>query len=467
MIMETPVLEKKAYPFGWHDIINPVNKPQKGLSDKIIAQISALKNEPRWMRDFRLNAFRIFKKKPLPSWGPDLSGINFDEIYYYLKPTAGKAKRWEDVPKAIRQTYQKLGILEAEQKYLAGIETQFDSEVIYGRVRKIVEDSGIIFTDTDTAVKKYPELVRQYFSKIVTPEDNKFAALNSAVWSGGSFIYVPRGVKVSMPLQAYFRINANRIGQFERTLIIAEEGSWISYIEGCTSPIYSADSLHAAVVEIIVKRGARVRYTTIQNWSRNVHNLVTKRARVEEEGTMEWVDCNLGSKVTMKYPSCYLVGRRAKGEILSLAFAGEGQVIDSGGKIVHLAPETTGTIISKGISKDGGQSSYRGLVKIIRGAKNSKSKVKCDALILDEKSRADTYPHIQIDENEVEATHEAVTGRLNEDQLFYLQSRGLDMAQAESLLVNGFIEPVAKELPMEYAVELNRLIGLEMTESVG
>jgi len=458
---------KSEYQYGWQDKIRPVFRSRKGLSAEVVKEISYLKKEPAWMTDFRVKSYEAFLARSMPSWGPNLSEINFADVYYYLKPTEKKVRSWEEVPETIRNTYEKLGIPEAERKYLAGVEAQFDSEMVYGQVRREIEKKGVIFVDMDTAVKKHPELVRQYFSTIVPKNDNKFAALNSAVWSGGSFIYVPKNVRVDLPLQAYFRINAQRMGQFERTLIIADEGSFVHYVEGCTSPVYTTDSLHAAVVEIIVKKGARVRYTTIQNWSKNVYNLVTKRAKVEEEGVMEWLDCNLGSKITMKYPSCFLFGRRARGDVLSLAFASRGQIIDSGGKIIHLAPETSGTIISKSLSKNGGHSSYRGLVFIQKGAVGAKSKVKCDALILDKDSRADTFPHIKIQENQVEATHEAVTGRLNEDQLFYLQSRGLDEATASSLLVNGFIEPIAKELPMEYAVELNRLVQLEMEGSVG
>ncbi len=460
-------LNKAPYQFGWREKVPYLFRARKGLSPEVVEKISSLKDEPLWIRDFRLSALRHFTDRPLPNFGPDLGEIDFQDIYYYLKPAPKKARRWEDVPLAIRQTYEKLGIPEAERKYLAGVEAQFDSEMIYGRIREEISKKGVVFLDTDSGLKEYPSLFRQYFGKIVPPNDNKFAALNSAVWSGGSFIYVPKGVKIELPLQAYFRINAERMGQFERTLIIADEGSQISYVEGCTSPIYSSDSLHAAVVEIFVKKGARVRYTTIQNWSKNVYNLVTKRALVEEEGTMEWIDCNLGSKVTMKYPSCILAGRKAKGEVLSMAFAGKGQVLDTGGKMIHLAPETSGMIISRGISRDGGSSSYRGLVKIVKGARFARSRVRCDALILDEQSEAHTYPHIQIKEDQVEASHEATTGKLNEDQLFYLESRGLSEAQAETLLVNGFIEPIIKELPMEYAVEMNRLLELEMEGSVG
>lgn len=439
----------------------------KGLSEKIVRRISEIKNEPLWMMEFRLNAYKIFQEKKMPSFGPSLSEIDFNDIYYYLKPAKEKVKRWEDVPRNIRETYEKLGVPTAERRYLAGVEAQFDSEMIYGRVKEEIEKKGVIFCDTDTAVKKYPDLLKQYFGTIIKPNDNKFAALNSCVWSGGSFLYLPKGVRVDFPLQAYFRINAKNLGQFERTLIIADEGSFVHYVEGCSSPVYSDEALHAGVVEIIVKKGARVRYTTIQNWSKNVFNLVTKRANVLEEGVMEWVDCNLGSCVTMKYPSCVLARRGAKGTLLSMAMVGKDQVIDSGGKMIHVAPETSGTIITKSISKDGGSASYRGLVLIQKGARGSKSKVKCDALILDEKSSANTYPHIKILEKDVEATHEAVTGKLNEEQLFYLQSRGISRADAEGLLINGFIEPMVKELPIEYAVEMNRLIKLEMEGKVG
>lgn len=439
----------------------------KGLSEKIVRQISEIKNEPLWMMEFRLNAYKIFQEKKMPSFGPSLSEIDFNDIYYYLKPAKEKVKRWEDVPRNIRETYEKLGVPTAERRYLAGVEAQFDSEMIYGRVKKEIEKKGVIFCDMDTAVSKYSHLVKEYFGTVIKTNDNKFAALNSCVWSGGSFLYVPKGVRVDFPLQAYFRINAKNLGQFERTLIIADEGSFVHYVEGCSSPVYSDEALHAGVVEIIVKKGARVRYTTIQNWSKNVFNLVTKRARVLEEGIMEWVDCNLGSGVTMKYPACVLAGRGAKGTLLSMAMVGKDQVIDSGGKMIHVAPETSGTIITKSISKDGGSASYRGLVLIQKGARGSKSKVKCDALILDEKSSANTYPHIKILEKDVEATHEAVTGKLNEEQLFYLQSRGISRADAEGLLINGFIEPMVKELPIEYAVEMNRLIKLEMEGKVG
>lgn len=446
---------------------NFAHKAAKGLSQEVVREISWLKKEPQWMLDFRLRGLDIFNRRVLPTWGADLSSIDFDDIYYYLKPSQTGARSWEEVPEDIRKTYEKIGIPQAEKEFLAGVSAQYESEVVYGSLLKSLSDQGVIFMSMDEALKSYPEVVKEYFGTLIPPADNKFAALNSAVWSGGSFLYVPKNVSIDLPLQAYFRINSPKMGQFERTLIIADEGSQAHYTEGCTAPIYSTDSLHAAVVEIFVKRGARFQYTTVQNWSKNVYNLVTKRAKVEEEGTMHWTDANLGSKITMKYPSCLLVGRGAGGEVLSLNFAGRGQILDTGGKMMHLAPQTSGTIRSKSLSKDGGHSSYRGLVFIRKGAKESKSKVSCDSLILDENSRADTFPHIKVEENQVEATHEAVTGKLNEDQLFYLQSRGLDRTAAEALLINGFVEPVVKELPMEYAVELNRLIKLEMEGAVG
>ena len=464
---QTNKIPDNSYQYGFHDKEQYVYKAKKGLSEDIVKEITSLKNEPEWMRAYRLKALKIFNDKPLPTWGGDLSTIHFDDIYYYIKPTDKTVSSWKELPNEIKRTYDKIGIPKAERKYLAGVKAQYESEVVYGSLIKTLRDKGVLFLSMDQGLIQYPDLVKQYFSTVVPIADNKFSALNSSVWSGGSFIYVPKGVKVDLPLQAYFRINAANMGQFERTLIIADEGSFVHYVEGCTAPIYSSDSLHSAVVEIIVKRGARVRYTTIQNWSKNVYNLVTKRAKVFEEGIMEWVDCNLGSKLTMKYPSCFLMGRKARGDILSMAFAGSGQIIDSGGKMIHLAPETSGTIISKSLSKNGGKASYRGLVRIKKGAIGAKSKVKCDALILDNKSSADTYPHIEIMENDVEATHEAVTGKLNEEQIFYLMSRGIKREEAEALLVNGFIEPLAKELPMEYAIELNRLIGMEMEGSVG
>ncbi len=458
---------KTDYKYGFHKPENAVFKTPKGLSRDVVESISYHKNEPEWMREFRLNAHMMFEQKMMPSWGADLSGIDFENLYYYVSPSDKKSRSWDDVPKDIRDTYDKIGIPEAEKKFLAGVGAQYDSEVIYHNLRKEWENQGVIFVDMDTALQKYPDIVRQYFGTVIPPSDNKFAALNSAVWSGGSFVYVPAGVQVTIPLQAYFRINAANMGQFERTLIIAEEGSYVHYVEGCTAPIYSTDSLHAAVVEIIVKKGARVRYTTIQNWSNNVYNLVTKRMLVHEEGFGEWIDGNLGSKATMKYPSVILAGKGARGEVLSLAFAGKGQHQDAGGKAIHLAPYTTSTITSKSVSMHGGRSSYRGMVKIVNGARGSKSFVRCDALLLDELSRSDTYPVNIVNEQDVTLGHEASVSKIGEQQLFYLMSRGLDEAQATSLIVNGFIEPIVKELPLEYAVELNRLISLSMEGSVG
>lgn len=455
------------YKYGFHKPEFSVFKTPRGLSREVVEAISHFKNEPDWMRQFRLNSLMTFEQKMIPSWGADLSGINFDNLYYYISPTEKKFNDWEDVPQDIKDTYDKIGIPQAERKFLAGVGAQYDSEVIYHNLKKEWEDQGVIFVDTDTAVQKYPDVVRQYFGTIIPAADNKFAALNSAVWSGGSFVYVPAGVHVTIPLQAYFRINAANMGQFERTLIIAEEGSYVHYVEGCTAPIYTTDSLHSAVVEIIVKKGARVRYTTIQNWSSNVYNLVTKRMLVEEEGFGEWIDGNIGSKATMKYPSVILAGKGAKGEVLSLAFAGKGQHQDTGGKAIHLAPYTTSTITAKSVSMSGGRSSYRGMVKIINGAKGSKSFVRCDALLLDELSRSDTYPTNIVNEEDVTLGHEASVSKIGEQQLFYLMSRGLSEAQATSLVVNGFIEPIVKELPLEYAVELNRLINLSMEGSVG
>lgn len=455
------------YQFGFHDTLKPFYSTAKGLSESIVNEISYMKKEPDWMREKRLMALKLYYAKQLPMWGGDLTRLNFDEIYYYVKPVDKQGRTWDDVPAEIKNTFDKIGIPEAEKKFLAGVGAQYDSEVIYHSISKMLEKKGVIFVDSDTAVQKYPDIVKKYFGTIIPAADNKFAALNTAVWSGGSFIYVPPNVRIELPLQAYFRINAKNMGQFERTLIIADEGSYVHYVEGCTAPIFTTDSLHSAVVEIVVKKGARVRYTTIQNWSKNVYNLVTKRMFVEEEGFGEWIDGNLGSQLTMKYPSVYLKGRKARGEILSLAFAGEGQHQDAGGKAVHLAPETSSVITSKSVSKDGGRTSYRGLLKVAKGAKNSKSTVRCDALILDDKSRSDTYPTMQIDEEKVTIGHEASVSKIGEDQLFYFQSRGISQAQAEVMIVNGFVEPIVRELPMEYAVELNRLIQLEMTGSVG
>jgi Fe-S cluster assembly protein SufB len=468
-VMATQMIEatKKEYKYGFRDPENYTFKARKGLDREIVAEISWMKNEPDWMRDFRLRALEQFEAKPLPTWGADLSELRFDDIYYYVKATDRQGKTWEEVPDTIKNTFDRLGIPEAERKFLAGVGAQYESEVIYHNLKEEWEKRGVIFVDTDTAVREYPDLVKEYFGTVIPPSDNKFAALNSAVWSGGSFIYVPKGVKVDIPLQAYFRINAQNMGQFERTLIICDEGSQVHYVEGCTAPIYSSDSLHSAVVEIIVKKGARCRYTTIQNWSINVYNLVTKRAVAYEDATMEWIDGNLGSKVTMKYPAVYMLGKGAKAEILSIAFAGHGQNLDAGGKVVHGAPYTTSTITSKSISKDGGRASYRGLLKVAKGAVGCKSNVRCDALILDEHSRSDTYPYIEIDENDVAIGHEASVSKIGEEQLFYLMSRGLSENEAATMIVNGFIEPLVKELPMEYAVEMNRLIQLQMEGSVG
>lgn len=456
-----------SYSFGFHDDLKPFYTSPKGLSKKVVEDISYQKNEPDWMREKRLRALDVFYQKSLPMWGGDLTKINFNNLYYYVKPTEKQAASWENLPADIKNTYDKIGIPEAEKKFLAGVGAQYDSEVVYHSLSKHLEEKGVIFVDTDTAVQKHPELLREYFGKVVPAGDNKFAALNTSVWSGGSFIYVPKGVHVELPLQAYFRINARNMGQFERTLIIADEGSYVHYVEGCTAPIFTTDSLHSAVVEIIVKKGARVRYTTIQNWSKNVYNLVTKRMFVEEEGIGEWIDGNLGSQLTMKYPSVYLKGRKARGEILSLAFAGKGQHQDAGGKAIHLAPETSSVITSKSVSKDGGRTSYRGLLNVLKGAHDSKSTVRCDALLLDDLSRSDTYPVMSIDEEKVSIGHEASVSRIGEEQLFYFQSRGIPLSTAEVMIVNGFIEPIVKELPMEYAIELNRLIQLEMTGSVG
>ena len=443
-----------------------VFKARKGIDAEIVGQISEMKNEPEWMRDFRLKSLKIFESKPNPEWGGDIA-IDFQDIYYYLKPTDQQGRSWDDVPQEIKDTFDKLGIPEAEKKFLAGVKAQFESEVVYGSLKDDLAEKGVIFTDTDTALKEHPDLLKEYFGKIIPPADNKFAALNSAVWSGGSFIYIPKGVSIDFPLQAYFRINAENMGQFERTLIIVDEGAQIHYVEGCTAPMYSTESLHSAVVEVVVKRGARCRYTTIQNWANNIYNLVTKRAVAYEDATMEWIDGNLGSQLTMKYPAVWMMEPGARGEILSIAFSSAGQHQDAGAKLVHAAPNTTGQIISKSISKNGGRSSYRGLVKVKRGAHGSRSNVVCDALILDPQSRSDTYPYIEIAEQDVSIGHEASVSRIGEEQLFYLMSRGLSEAEASTMIVNGFIEPLVKELPMEYAVEMNRLIQLQMEGSVG
>ncbi len=471
--MATPEVELKrlgseyAEKYGFRDPEQYVFKARKGLDREVVEQISWIKNEPDWMREFRLRALEYFLRRPMPTWGADLSELNFDEIVYYIKPTERQGTSWDELPEHIRRTFDRLGIPEAERKFLAGVGAQYESEVVYHSLREELKRLGVIFVDMDTAVREYPELVKQYFGTIVPPNDNKFAALNSAVWSGGSFVYVPEGVRVEVPLQAYFRINAENVGQFERTLIIVEPGAYVHYVEGCTAPIYSAASLHSAVVEIIVKEGARCRYTTIQNWSKNVYNLVTKRAAAYRDATMEWVDGNLGSKVTMKYPAVWLMEPGARGEVLSVAFAGDGQHQDAGGKMVHVAPYTSSQIISKSISKGTGRASYRGLVKVHRGAHHVRANVVCDALLLDEQSRTDTYPYMEIEEEQVSIGHEATVSKVAEEQLFYLQSRGLTEAEAMSMIVNGFIEPITKELPLEYAVELNRLIALEMEGSVG
>ena len=441
-------------------------KSRRGLDAEIVHMISDMKNEPQWMRDFRLKSLEIFNSKPMPKWGGDVS-LDFNDIYYYIKPSDKQGKTWEEVPEDIKRTFDKLGIPEAERKFLSGVKAQYESEVVYGSLREDLAKQGVLFTDTDSAVREYPDLVREYFAKIIPPTDNKFAALNSAVWSGGSFIYVPKGVKIEFPLQAYFRINAENMGQFERTLIIVDEGAQIHYVEGCTAPMYSTESLHSAVVEIMVKKHARCRYTTIQNWANNIYNLVTKRAMAYENATMEWIDGNLGSRLTMKYPAVYMMEPGARGEILSIAFSSAGQHQDAGAKVVHCAPNTSSRIISKSISKNGGRSSYRGLVRVEKNAPKSKSTVVCDALILDSKSRSDTYPYIEIENQDVSVGHEASVSRIGEEQLFYLQSRGLSEPEASTMIVNGFIEPLVKELPMEYAVEMNRLIELQMEGSVG
>ncbi len=454
--------------FGFHDSESGyAYKAPKGLTREVVETISDFKEEPQWMRDFRLKALEHFESRPTPKWGGDLDQIDFDDIHYFVRASEKNSRDWSEVPEDIKNTFDRLGIPEAERKFLAGVGAQYESEVVYHQVNEKLEAQGVIFTDMDTALREHEDLVRQYWATVIPPNDNKLAALNSAVWSGGSFVYVPAGVKVEMPLQAYFRINTENMGQFERTLIICEEGADVHYIEGCTAPVYSSDSLHSAVVEIVAKPSSRVRYTTVQNWSQNVFNLVTKRAIAQEKATMEWVDCNLGSKLTMKYPSIYLLGPEAHGEILSIAFAGEGQHQDAGGKIIHGAPRTSSSIFSKSISKDGGRATYRGLLEVADGASESRSKVVCDALLLDEDSRSDTYPTIRIDENDADIGHEATVSKIGDEQLFYLQSRGLDEEEASKMIVNGFIEPVTKELPMEYAVELNRLIELQMEGSIG
>jgi len=468
--MATVDIDLGAYQLGWHDKEDDyIFKPKKGLNEEIIREMSAIKKEPEWMLEFRLKSYTRFLRKPVPTWGGDgaLNEIDFDDIYYYIKPMDGQAKDWDMVPDSIKDTYEKLGIPEAERKYLAGVTAQYESEVVYHRNREDLEQLGVIFCDMDTAVRDYPELVKEYMGTIIPPNDNKFAALNSAVWSGGSFIYVPPGVHVTDPLQAYFRINAENMGQFERTLIIVDEGAYVHYVEGCSAPVYTSDSLHSAVVEIVVKEGGRCRYTTIQNWSNNVFNLVTKRAVAYKNATMEWVDGNIGSRLTMKYPAVWLMEEGAHGEVLSIAFAGVDQHQDAGAKIVHAAPNTTSLITSKSISMHGGRAGYRGLLRVEEGAENSKSFVRCDALILDPESRSDTYPYMEIEESNAEIGHEASVSKVGEEQLFYLMSRGLSEEEATAMIVAGFIEPIVKELPMEYAVELNRLIELQMEGAVG
>src|SRR5687767_10425580 len=469
MALPNPALTQipDSYKYGWHDPEQPRTTFPKGINAEIVEQISRVKGEPEWMTKLRLKAYRHFEARPMPKWGADLDGIDFQDIYYYVTGTDKAAQSWDDVPDYIRRTYDKLGIPEAEKKYLAGVGGQYDSEVVYHNIREDLEKQGVIFLGTDEALKTHPEMFREYFGTVIPANDNKLAALNTAVWSGGSFIYVPKGVHVELPLQAYFRINTENMGQFERTLIIADEGSSVHYVEGCTAPIYSSDSLHSAVVEIIVKKDAHVRYTTIQNWSNNVYNLVTKRTAVHEGGRMEWIDGNIGSKVTMKYPACYLLGERASGETLSVAFAGEGQHQDAGAKMVHAAPHTTSNIVSKSVARGGGRTSYRGLVQVQEGATGSKATVKCDALLVDTISRSDTYPYVDVREDDVSLGHEATVSKVGEDQLFYLMSRGLEADEAMAMVVRGFVEPIARELPMEYALELNRLIELQMECSVG
>ena len=444
-----------------------VHLSKKGLTKDTVREISQLKEEPEWMLDFRLRAYDVFMKKPMPQWGGDLNKIDFQNIYYYAKASEKTEKNWDDVPEDVKNTFDKLGIPEAEKKFLAGVGAQYESEVVYHNLREDLAKQGVLFLDTDSALKEQPEIFKKYFGKIIPPEDNKFSALNSAVWSGGSFIYIPPGVKVDMPLQAYFRINAENIGQFERTLIIADEGSEVHYIEGCTAPVYSSESLHSAVVELVAHKDAKLRYTTIQNWSNDVYNLVTKRAYAYEGATVEWIDGNIGSKLTMKYPGIYLMGRKAYGETLSIAFAGKNQHQDTGAKMVHLAPDTTSKITSKSVSRANGRSTYRGLLRVRKGATNVKATVRCDALLLDDTSKTDTYPYMEINQDDATVTHEATVGKIGDEQIFYLMSRGFTEEEALSLIVNGFMEPFTKELPMEYAVELNRLIKLEMDNSVG
>ncbi len=457
-----------GYQYGWHDSDVAGASARRGLNEAVVEDISRLKDEPKWMRDLRLKALKLFGKKPMPTWGGELDEIDFANIKYFVRSTEKQAQTWEDLPADIKNTYDRLGIPEAEKaRLVAGVAAQYESEVVYHKINEELERQGVIFLDTDTALREHPELFQEYFTTVIPAGDNKFAALNTAVWSGGSFVYVPKGVHVTIPLQAYFRINTENMGQFERTLIIVDEGAYVHYVEGCTAPIYKSDSLHSAVVEIIVKKNARCRYTTIQNWSTNVYNLVTKRAVCEEGATMEWIDGNIGSKVTMKYPAVYLMGEHARGETLSIAFAGEGQHQDAGSKMVHCAPHTSSSIISKSVASGGGRASYRGLVKVEAGAHHSASSVKCDALLVDTISRSDTYPYVDVREDDVSMAHEATVSKVSDDQLFYLMSRGMEEDEAMAMIVRGFVEPIAKELPMEYALELNRLIELQMEGAVG
>ncbi|MDX3663446.1 Fe-S cluster assembly protein SufB [Lentzea sp. HUAS TT2] len=468
LTQEETIASLGNYEFGWADSDVAGASARRGINEDVVRDISAKKDEPEWMLEYRLKALKLFDLKPMPSWGADLSGIDFDSIKYFVRSTEKQATSWEDLPEDIKNTYDRLGIPEAEkQRLVAGVAAQYESEVVYHQIREDLEEKGVLFLDTDTALKEQPELFKEYFGSVIPAGDNKFSALNAATWSGGSFIYVPKGVHVDIPLQAYFRINTENMGQFERTLIIVDEGAYVHYVEGCTAPIYSSDSLHSAVVEIIVKKGGRCRYTTIQNWSNNVYNLVTKRAKAEEGATMEWVDGNIGSKVTMKYPAVFLMGEHAKGEVLSIAFAGEGQHQDAGAKMVHMAPHTSSTIISKSVARGGGRTSYRGLVQVNKRAHHSKSTVKCDALLVDTISRSDTYPYVDVREDDVQMGHEATVSKVSEDQLFYLMSRGLNEDEAMAMIVRGFVEPIARELPMEYALELNRLIELQMEGAVG
>ena len=464
-IQESKRVYKEKY--GFADPDQAIYKAPKGFDPERVIEISSMKNEPDWMLKFRLKSLEIFNKKPMPAWGANLSPIPFDDLSYFVRTTEKQCQTWEDVPEYIKDTFEKLGIPEAERKFLAGVSAQYESEVVYHSIQKDLEEKGVIFLSTEEGLEQHPELFRQYFGTVIPSADNKFAAMNGAFWSGGSFVYVPPGVQVTIPLQAYFRINSEQMGQFERTLIIVDEGAYVHYVEGCTAPVYSTDSFHSVVIEIILKKNARCRYSTIQNWSTNVYNLVTQRSAVYEGGVMEWVDANLGSNITMKYPSVYLMEPGAKGDILSIAYAGEGQVLDAGGKAIHVAPNTSSKIISKSISQHGGRTSFRGLLKIYQGAEGSKSAMRCDALILDSASRSDAYPTIEIEEEQVSLGHEAVVSRIGEDQLFYLMSRGLGESEAAGMIVSGFIEPIVKELPMEYAVEMNRLIHLQMDKAVG